>query len=61
MLGNRAIPSDAVCFFREGDKWMCVRADFENLQVSPAGFGDDLNEAYADFQRAADWPRAVPV
>ena len=52
MKGNRAIPADAICFFLDGTKWMCVRADFQNLQLSPAGFGDDFNEAFAGLHRA---------
>ncbi len=39
------IPHDAVCFFKDGDKWCCVYGDFANLQVSPAGFGDTFEEA----------------
>ncbi len=33
----------------DGDKWCATRVDFENLQVSPAGFGDTKLEAMAEL------------
>jgi hypothetical protein len=42
---SQAIPPDAICFFRDGNKWCCVRQDFTNLQESPAGFGNNFEEA----------------
>ena len=47
--GPSGIPFDAICFFRDGDKWCCVRQDFEDLQSSPAGFGATLDDAMTDF------------
>lgn len=44
------IPAEAVCFFRDGDRWCCVHGDFLNLQQSPAGFGYSFDEALADLK-----------
>jgi hypothetical protein len=46
-----SIPHDAVCFFRDGDKMCCVFGDFVNLQESPAGFGDNFDEALEDLAK----------
>lgn len=46
-LANPSIPADAYCFFRDGNRWACVRGDFTNLQESPAGFGETWEEARA--------------
>lgn len=40
-----AIPHNAICFFEDGNKWCAVFGDFVNLQESPAGFGDNHEEA----------------
>ena len=40
------IPSDAVCYFMDGDTWFCVRPDFIDLQMSPAGYGKTQDAAY---------------
>ena len=40
------IPSNAECYFEDGDKLCCVRGDFVNLEESPAGFGTGYAEAY---------------
>ena len=39
------IVKEAVCLFRDGDKICAVMGDFIDLQSSPAGFGDDFEEA----------------
>lgn len=53
------VPHDALCFFRDGARWCCVNGDFVNLQESPAGFGDNIEQAMEDLQNK--WPRhAVP-
>lgn len=39
------VPEEAICFFRDGDKWCCTHGDFINLQVSPAGFGETFEDA----------------
>jgi carbon storage regulator len=49
--GVSGIPDDAVCFFRDGNQWLCVNGDFVNLQVSPAGYGDTFAEALEDLGR----------
>lgn len=49
---RKSIPDSAICFFKDGDKWCCVNADFVNLQESPAGFGDTFDEALSDLQKA---------
>ena len=36
--------------FRDGDAWCAVRADFTNLQESPAGFGDAPETARAALE-----------
>ena len=36
--GRQSIPDEAVCFFRDGNKWCCVFGDFADLHQSPAGF-----------------------
>jgi hypothetical protein len=40
-----ALPASAVCFFKDGDRWCCVNADFVNLMGSPAGFGETFADA----------------
>jgi len=45
------IPSNAECYFEEGDKLCCVRGNFVNLQESPAGFGTTYAEAYQALVR----------
>lgn len=42
---SSGVPDDAACFFKDGSAWCCVRGDFVNLQESPAGFGDTMEEA----------------
>ena len=42
----KAIPHNAVCFFRDGDQWCCVFGNFINLQESPAGFGANFIDAF---------------
>ena len=43
----------ANCFgvdlYMDGDKWCAVRADFNDLATSPAGFGDTCLEAMAEL------------
>ena len=39
--------------FKDGDKWCAVMCDFENLQVSPAGFGDTREEAIEELKKDA--------
>ena len=46
-----SIPHEAVCFFRDGNKWCCVHGDFVNLQESPAGFGATFEEALNELKR----------
>ena len=41
----RGVPSNAFCFFRDGNTWCCVWGDFINVQESPVGFGDTQDEA----------------
>lgn len=50
---NSNIPSDAICFFKDGDQWCCVFGNFINLQESPAGFGDDITDAMKSLQACA--------
>ena len=45
------LPESAICFFRDGSKMCCVYGDFQNLQVSPAGFGGNFDEALKDLQK----------
>lgn len=47
-----SIPHYALCFFKDGDKWCAVFGDFNNLQESPAGFGDTFDEALNELQAA---------
>jgi len=44
------IPADALCIFKDGNAWCCVFGDFQNLQESPAGFGDTSDEAMKNLQ-----------
>lgn len=44
------VPHDAICFFRDGAKMQAVFGDFVDLQESPAGFGNNFEEALADLQ-----------
>lgn len=46
---NTGIPRASVCFFKDGDKICCVNGKFKNLQESPAGFGNNFEEAFADL------------
>jgi hypothetical protein len=45
------IPFNALCFFKDGNKWCCVNGDFINLQESPAGFGDDFVSAMENLNK----------
>lgn len=45
-----SIPHNAICTFMDGDKWCAVFGDFENLQESPAGFGDTVESAVKNLQ-----------
>lgn len=45
------IPKDALCTFQDGNQFCCVRADFINLQESPAGFGNNREDAIVDYFR----------
>jgi hypothetical protein len=47
---RHSIPHNAVCFWLEGDKMQAVFGDFVDLQNSPAGFGDNFDEALADLK-----------
>lgn len=44
------VPESAVCFFKDGNQWCCVFGDFDNLQESPAGFGDTFEQALNRLQ-----------
>ncbi len=46
------IPDEAVCFFKDGNMWCCVHGDFQNLQESPAGFGENFEEALNNLRLA---------
>ena len=39
--------------FMDGDKWCAVMCDFEDLQSSPAGFGDTREEAIEELKKDA--------
>lgn len=52
---QNGLPSCAICFFHDGNKICCTFGDFENLQESPAGFGDTHEEAFADLQQ--EWEK----
>ena len=44
------LPADPVCFYMDGNKVCCVRSSsFTNLQESPAGFGDTVEEAHKNL------------
>lgn len=45
------VPHNAICLFRDGNKMCAVFGDFINLQESPAGFGDDYQQAIADLNK----------
>ncbi|KKN40320.1 hypothetical protein LCGC14_0734770 [marine sediment metagenome] len=45
--------------FMNGDKWCAAMPDFEDLQVSPSGFGDTREEAIAELKK--DKSIAMPV
>lgn len=53
-----SIPSDAICFFRDGDSVCCVRGDFVNLQASLNGWGWAYAEAYIDLLVAEGRPQS---
>jgi hypothetical protein len=38
--------------YMDGNAWCATRKDFENLQESPAGFGDTAREALAELAKA---------
>lgn len=40
------VPSSAVCFYQDGDKWFAVYKDFKNITESPCGVGSTFNEAW---------------
>lgn len=46
------VPNEACCFFEDGDKWCAVHGDFQNLEESPAGFGDTFEEALDQLQKS---------
>lgn len=48
---GRGVPDSAVCFFQDGNKTCAVHGDFINLQESPAGFGDNFEEALAELKK----------
>lgn len=57
---HNGLPDAAICFFHDGTSWCCVFGDFQNLQVSPAGFGttfanalESLDMAFSDAKRQA--------
>jgi hypothetical protein len=39
---NVNIPKDAFCFFKDGNQWCCVNADFINSHESPCGFSETM-------------------
>lgn len=43
-------PSERV--FRDGNMWCAVKPDFEDIQVSPAGFGETKEKAVAELYAA---------
>ena len=51
-MARRNLPDEAVCFFKDGDKWCCVHGDFIDLQSSPAGFGDTFEEAMNNLSKS---------
>lgn len=37
--------------YMDGDAWCATRSDFQNLQESPAGFGETAREAFAELAK----------
>lgn len=50
--GVSGVPEHALCLFKDGDAWCCVRGDFINLQESRAGFGQCIRDAIWALQAA---------
>ena len=48
--GREGIPHNAICLFPDGDKMCAVFGDFVDLQSSPAGFGNNFEEAILALQ-----------
>jgi hypothetical protein len=47
-----------VRYFMDGNKWCAVYEDFQDLVISPAGFGDTQEEARAELEAVAKRERA---
>lgn len=45
--------------FLDGDQWCAVGPDFTNLQESPAGFGDDMEDAIAALSKQIGQPLEI--
>jgi hypothetical protein len=45
------VPDKALCFYKDGDRWVCIHGDFVNLQESMAGFGETWEQAMVDLHR----------
>lgn len=42
-------PTEEIILRKDGDKWMCVTADFKNLQESGSHWGDTPEDALDAF------------
>lgn len=45
------LPKDALVFYPDGNLMCAVNGDFDNLQESPAGFGDGVLEALDSLRK----------
>ncbi len=52
--------SEEVFYFDEGNMIGCVRGDFRDLAVSPAGFGATKEEALRDLEQEERKPQLKP-
>ena len=44
------VPDEAICFWKDGDRWCCARGDFVDLESSPCGFGETFEQALISLQ-----------
>jgi hypothetical protein len=59
-LATKPAP-EATFYFEEGDMIGCVRGDFRDMAISPAGFGKTREEALRNLEREEQKPHPKPA
>lgn len=49
-IKQQCIPDHSICFYKNGDKWICINGDFIDFQESPFGISYLFDGALKNLQ-----------